>query len=99
MTLSSGWQLQDVVRVPQGGAEVSRSTFQTAGWYKATVPGTALTTLVDNHVYPEPLYGENSRPESIPESLARTSYWYRTAIFVPRTFAGRHVWLNFEGIN
>ncbi len=41
----------------------------TSGWYAATVPGTVLTTLVNDHVYPEPLYGENDRPEIIPESL------------------------------
>ena len=73
--------------------------FNTAGWYAATVPGTVLTTLVNNHVYPEPLYGENNRPEVIPESLARTSYWYRTQFEVPKSYEDRHVWLNFDGIN
>ena len=68
-------------------------------WYRATVPGTVLTTLVDNHVYPEPAYGENNRPNLIPESLCRTSYWYRTGFIVPADYAGRQVWLTFEGIN
>ena len=27
------------------------------GWYNATVPGTVLTTLVDQGVYPDPYYG------------------------------------------
>jgi hypothetical protein len=61
---AAGWQLQDVAKVPQAGAEVAAPAFNTAGWYTATVPGTVLTTLVNNHVYPEPLYGENNRPES-----------------------------------
>ena len=68
-------------------------------WYRATVPGTVLTTLVNNHVYPEPTYGENNRPNIIPESLCRTSYWYRTEFPVPANYAGRQIWLNFEGIN
>ena len=97
--ISSGWQLQDVAKVPDGGAAVSSAAFKAKGWYTATVPGTVLTTLVNNHVYPEPLYGENNRPENIPESLARTSYWYRTAFEVPAGLKGRHIWLNFEGIN
>ena len=97
--LNSGWQLQDVAKVPQAGAAVSTLGFSMAGWYPATVPGTVLTTLVNNHVYPEPLYGENNRPEVIPESLAHTSYWYRTAIEIPKSYAGKHVWLNFDGIN
>ena len=78
VAVSGGWQLQDVAKAPQSGAEISSPSFNTVGWYKATVPGTVLTTLVNNHVYPQPLYGENNRPEIIPESLVQTSYWYRT---------------------
>ena len=89
MTISGDWQLQDVAKVPQAGAEVSTAGFKPTGWYAATVPGTVLTTLVNNHVYPEPLYGENNRPENIPESLARTSYWYRTEIDVPKSYKGQ----------
>jgi beta-galactosidase/beta-glucuronidase len=91
--------LQDAAKVPQAGAEVSAPAFNTAGWYTATVPGTVLSTLVNNRVYPEPLYGENNRPEIIPESLARTSWWYRTEIDVPTAYKGQHIWLNFDGIN
>ncbi len=99
VTLGSGWQLQDVAKVPQPGAQVSAAGFDTNGWYAATVPGTILTTLVNDHVYPEPLYGENERPEIIPESLVHTSYWYRTVVRVPGAYKNRHVWLNFDGIN
>ncbi|HVU34007.1 MAG TPA: glycoside hydrolase family 2 TIM barrel-domain containing protein [Opitutaceae bacterium] len=94
-----GWSLQDIARVAQPGEMVSRLGFSERGWYRATVPGTVLTTLVNDGVYPEPLYGENNRPDRIPESLCRTSYWYRTEVTVPADFAGRRVWLNFDGIN
>ncbi|MGA7943577.1 MAG: sugar-binding domain-containing protein, partial [Candidatus Sulfotelmatobacter sp.] len=56
-----------------------------------------LTTLVNNGVYPEPLYGENMR--AIPESLNKTSYWYRTTFTVPAASKGHHTWLHFCGIN
>jgi beta-mannosidase len=56
-----------------------------------------LTTLVNNGVYPEPLYGENMR--AIPESLNKTSYWYRTTFTVPAASKGHHTWLHFGGIN
>ncbi len=97
--MTTGWQLQDVAKVPQTGAEVAAAGFKTTGWYAATVPGTVLTTLVNNRVYPQPLYGENNRPEKIPESLVHTSYWYRTLLVVPKSYKGHHVWLNFDGIN
>jgi beta-mannosidase len=99
VTLSSGWQLESAAKVRDPGEAISQVTYAPAGWQRATVPGTVLTSLVNDGVYPEPLYGENNRPDKIPESLCRTSYWYRTQFAVPGGFAGRRVWLNFEGIN
>lgn len=92
-----GWAMQDAAKVAASGAQVSSAEFQPAGWYKATVPGTVLTTLVDNHVYPEPLYGENMR--AIPESLNKASYWYRATLRVPQSYKGRRTWLHFGGVN
>ena len=96
-SIVDGWEMQDIVKVPSTPADVSTGSFRTAGWYRATVPGTVLSTLVDNNVYPDPLYGENMR--SIPESLNKTSYWYRTTVNIPADYKGRHVWLHFGGIN
>jgi beta-mannosidase len=143
VTLSSGWLMQDIAQVHDGGEIVSKAGFSpdiytpkpyvapptsganpaanpgangaerpmlssawtqapgpfSSAWYRATVPGTVLTTLVANNIYPEPLYGENNRPNIIPESLCRTSYWFRTEVTVPASYASRRVWLNFDGIN
>src|SRR5882724_9702810 len=99
VAIASGWQLQDSTKVAQAGMEISSASFQPAGWYSAIVPGTVLTTLVNNKVYPEPLYGENNRPDKIPETLCRTSYWYRTVFAVPKAYIGKKIWLNFDGIN
>ncbi|MGH7940594.1 MAG: glycoside hydrolase family 2 protein, partial [Limisphaerales bacterium] len=79
------------------GEAISRTDYEPEGWLTATVPGTVLTSLVNDGVYPEPLYGKNNL--KIPDSLSRSSYWYRTSFIVPRSFNGKHAWLNFEGIN
>jgi mannosylglycoprotein endo-beta-mannosidase len=92
-----GWKMQDSAKVATAAALISTTGFDPQGWYAATVPGTVLTTLVNNGVYPEPLYGENMR--AIPESLNKTSYWYRTIFSVPAAYKGRHTWLHFGGIN
>lgn len=97
--LRNGWQLQDAAKATQAGAVVSSARYSTKGWYAATVPGTVLTSLVNNRVYPEPLYGENNRPEVIPDSLSRTSWWYRTVFEAPRAYKDQRIWLNFDGIN
>ncbi len=97
--LTAGWELQEAGKVAEPGERISTIDYRPAGWYRAKVPGTVLTTLVANGVYPEPLYGENNRPDKIPDSLCRTSYWYRTTFTPPPSFAGKQVSLNFKGIN
>jgi mannosylglycoprotein endo-beta-mannosidase len=92
-----GWQMQDSAKIAATAPIISTAAFQPQGWYAATVPGTVLTTMVNNGVYPEPLYGENMR--AIPERLNKTSYWYRTAFTVPAAYKGRQTWLHFAGIN
>src|ERR1700689_2158196 len=92
-----GWQMQDSANVAVPASLVSTNSFEPQGWYAATVPGTVLTTLVNDGVYPEPLFGENMR--AIPESVNKTSYWYRTTFTVPAAYKGRHIWLHFGGIN
>ena len=91
------WQMQDSAKVAAAAPIISTAAFPPQGWYAATVPGTVLTTLVNRGVYPEPLYGENMR--AIPESLNKTSYWYRASFTVPAAYKGRHAWLHFGGIN
>ncbi|MDE6418092.1 MAG: glycoside hydrolase family 2 [Duncaniella sp.] len=96
---AKGWVMQNSARVAQEGKYISRPDYDAEGWYTATVPGTVLTTLVNEGVYPEPLYGENNRPDVIPEYLNQTQWWYRNAVTIPADFAGKRIWLNFDGIN
>lgn len=51
MTISD-WSMQDIAKVADSRSTVSSLGFRLSAWYKATVPGTVLTTLVDNKVYP-----------------------------------------------
>ncbi len=97
IVLTNGWQLQSQANVSDSGNVISQANYQSGGWYAATVPGTVLTTLVNNGVYPEPLYGTNI--DNISDSLCRTSCWYRTVFNLPASYADKQVWLNFAGIN
>jgi hypothetical protein len=92
------WSLQAAPAVTAAPALVASGAFTPAGWYKATVPGTVLTTLVDRGVYPDPAYGLNNL--AIPESLSRQDWWYRTSFTVPDGYrAGQHLFVTFKGIN
>ena len=64
--LNTGWQLQDEAKVAASGPALSRAGYPTRGWYKAVVPGTVLTALVADGVYPEPLYGGEQPPQQNP---------------------------------
>ena len=95
-TLAS-WRMSEAPKVTGTGAQISRPDYRDDSWYIATVPGTALTTLIDRGVYPDPDYGLNNL--AIPERLARQDYWYRTQFTLPSELAGRKLTLTFKGIN
>jgi hypothetical protein len=99
--LESGWVLTMNDFAPaQDGAALSGDGVDTRGWVPATVPGTVLASLVEQGHLPDPVYGMNNL--KIPEALSRHVWWYRRTFSVPRgldTGAGRHVWLEFDGIN
>ncbi|MGI4870899.1 MAG: glycosyl hydrolase 2 galactose-binding domain-containing protein [Janthinobacterium lividum] len=95
--LTQGWELAAANQVPAAGAAISRPAFSSAAWYNATVPGTVLTTLIDQGVYPDPYVGLNNL--RIPDTLARQPWWYRIRFRVPAEKRGQSAWLTFEGIN
>ena len=69
--------------VKADAAEMAEAGFDTKGWLVATVPGTALTTMIDRGVYPDSDYGLNNL--MIPESLNKQDYWYRNEFKAPKT--------------
>ena len=98
LIFNAGWEMIEAPRLKSAeGATLSRPGVATGDWYDATVPGTVLTTLVNEGVYPDPYYGLNNL--LIPESLNKQDYWYRTEFTVPKNFAGRELTLQFNGIN
>jgi hypothetical protein len=92
-----GWRLAGANEVSASGADLSRGGFDDTHWYAATVPGTVLTTLIDNGVYPDPDYGLNNL--AIPESLSHQDYWYRSEFVLPGAAADRRLTLTFNGVN
>ncbi len=96
LTLDRGWELADAATVEAKPVEISRPGFDTRAWYDATVPGTVLTTLVQQGVYPDPLHGLNNL--LIPD-LAKKTWWYRVEFPTPEQWKGRTVHLTFNGTN
>ena len=102
-SFADGWTLREAPKVQVTGEQISASGFNGADWMRATVPGTVLTTMIDDGLYADPDYGLNNL--TIPETLNKQSYWYRNVFFVPEEMQtalrapGAHVEMTFEGIN
>jgi hypothetical protein len=99
--VESGWAMTlDAWAGTSDGATLSASSADTDGWVSAVVPGTVLASLVELGHFPDPVEGFNNL--HVPEALSRHAWWYRRAFDLPAGFgtgSGRHVWLEFDGIN
>ncbi|HET8828816.1 MAG TPA: beta galactosidase jelly roll domain-containing protein, partial [Pelobium sp.] len=96
--IKGGWELQAEKEIYASGEYISSANLDTKQWYNATVPGTVLTTLVDQGVYPDPYFGLNNL--AIPDNLCRQNWWYRTSFETPKDNpANKKAWLMFNGIN
>ncbi|MDU1890268.1 MAG: glycoside hydrolase family 2 TIM barrel-domain containing protein [Dysgonomonas sp.] len=92
-----GWEMIDGTTLIESQKSVFESNLNTEAWYNATVPGTVLTTLVNQGVYPDPYFGLNNM--AIPESLSRMDWWYRCKFKAPENVDGKQLHLLFNGIN
>ncbi|WP_321335427.1 sugar-binding domain-containing protein [uncultured Bacteroides sp.] len=95
--LSQGWELAEGAKVIASPKPIFDSSLDTKEWYNATVPGTVLTTLVEQGIYPNPYFGLNNL--SIPDSLCRMDWWYRIPFKIPAEQVDKAVWLLFNGVN
>jgi mannosylglycoprotein endo-beta-mannosidase len=97
--LNTGWKCAPIHDVKSTGAELSSVKYNTGSWMPATVPGTILTTLLNNKKVPDPFFGMNN--ERIPD-IYKTGAAYYTYWFVKdfkETANGGQVYLNFRGVN
>lgn len=95
--ITQGWEITDGASVIESKQSIFDTQLNTSKWYNATVPGTVLTTLVNQGVYPDPFYGLNNM--IIPDSLSRTDWWYRCKFSAPKNTLGNRMHLLLNGIN
>lgn len=95
--LCKGWEMIEGHKARAAEKSVLSPDLDTSEWYTATVPGTVLTTLVDQGVYPDPYWGLNNL--LIPDTLCRMDWWYRNSFSIPRSKKGEKIKLILNGIN
>jgi hypothetical protein len=98
--LNTGWRCAPIDSTKSAGSEISESNYNITSWMPATVPGTVLTTLLNNKKIPDPFWGMNN--EQIPDIYKTGSnyytYWF-VKDFQEKTASGQQVYLNFRGVN
>jgi mannosylglycoprotein endo-beta-mannosidase len=99
--LNSGWLCASLGSVKTTGEKISATSYSVKGWMPATVPGTVLTTLLNNKKVPDPFYGMNN--EKIPD-IYRTgrdhyTYWFVKDFSEKAPTGNEQVWLQFRGVN
>jgi len=92
-----GWRIQRDSLVTADGSTISKPRFHADDWLPATVPGTVLSSYLDDGAIPDPNYGRNQL--EISDSFFYADFWYRDEFIAPVATQGRHLWLNFDGIN
>ena len=99
--LNSGWKCQKASDIQTDGSKISQSNFPLSSWLNATVPGTVLTTQINNKLVPDPFYGMNN--EQIPDiyKVGRDyyTYWFVKDFKEAIPQGTNQVYLNFRGVN
>ena len=99
--LNSGWVCKNINGVPNSGEEISILNYTTDDWIKATVPGTVLTTLLNNALVPDPFYGLNNEeiPDIYDTGNDHYTYWFINDFEAEEPAKDEQIWLNFRGVN
>lgn len=99
--IHSDWYARKANEVKMDGNRLSAAPLDKTGWLPARVPGTVLTTLLENHMYPAPEFGLNNNliPDIHEVGNDFYTYWFTRQFTINNLPEGRNVWLNFRGIN
>lgn len=96
--LTDNWTFRPAVEILTERGEDLSGAERISGFEPAVVPGTPLTSMIENKKYPDALY-RNIVTESIPDDLSKTNYWYHTHFKFPAIGADQRQWIRFDGIN
>lgn len=102
--LNSGWvckKASDLVKQGKKDTNWKKSDFPLKGWMKATVPGTVLTTLLNNKLVPDPFYGMNNEriADIYDVGKAYYTYWFVRDFNIEPAKKEQQLWLHFRGVN
>lgn len=98
--LNTGWKCAPSDSVKANGYQLSSQNFNNNNWMPATVPGTVLTTLLNNKNIPDPFYGMNNEliPDIYKAGNRFYTYWF-VKDFKEKAVKEQQVYIDFRGVN
>ena len=99
--LDSGWVCKNIKDARADGEELSVPSYSLLNWMPATVPGTVLTTLLNNKQIPDPFYGMNNKkiPDIFDTGRDYYTYWFVKDFHEKVSAEAEQVWLHLRGVN
>ena len=99
--LNKNWQCINISKVKVNGEKLSDPAYKLSGWLQATVPGTVLTTMLNNKLVPDPFFGMNNKkiPDIYFTGRDYYTYWFVTDFKEKSSTSNELTWLNLRGVN
>ena len=99
--LNSGWKAKRISETELSGIDLTLDYRPDSTWLEATVPGTVLTTLLNNGLVPDPFVGLNNAliPDISEVGADYYSFWFHNNFYTQEFPATQQIWLNFRGVN
>ncbi|KAA6337455.1 Exo-beta-D-glucosaminidase [termite gut metagenome] len=99
--LNTEWKCQPSTETKDSGERISDPAYSVSQWKAAVVPGTVLTTLLENGEIPDPFYGMNNNriPDIYNTGRDYYTYWFVKDFREDAPKNNEQVWLTFRGIN
>lgn len=99
--LNAGWKCAPISEIKADGKSISVAGYSLDAWQPATVPGTVLTTMLNNKKVPDPFYGMNNEKIKDIYTTGRDyyTYWFVKDFKETAPAADGQVYLNLRGVN
>lgn len=99
--LNTGWKCRSVTELAGGNIKIFAAGYDISQWMPATVPGTVLTTLLNNHKIPDPFYGMNNKyiRDIYDTGSEYYTYWFVNDFEKSIPGGDSQVYLNLRGVN
>lgn len=99
--LNDGWKAMRASDIKLTGEVISNISHPPTNWLPATVPGTVLTTQLQNKQIPDPFYGMNNEqiPDLYKTGSAYYTYWFVKDFTEDAPETNEKIWALFRGVN